>query len=45
MVRIPTHRPPTHPGLKPLALTQTEVAERLGVSYRCVNELVHGRRD
>ena len=52
MVRIPTHRPPTHPGemlleefLKPLALTQTELAERLGVSYPRVNELVHGKRD
>ncbi len=52
MVRIPTHRPPTHPGemlleefLKPLKLTQTELAERLGVSYPRVNELVHGKRD
>ena len=52
MVRIPTHRPPTHPGemlleefLKPLELTQTELAERLGVSYPRVNELVHGKRD
>ena len=52
MVRIPTHRPPTHPGeilleefLKPLALTQTELADRLGVSYPRVNELVHGKRD
>ncbi len=52
MVRIPTHRPPTHPGemlieefLKPLGLTQTELADRLGVSYPRVNELVHGKRD
>ena len=52
MVRIPTHRAPTHPGemlleefLKPLELTQTELAERLGVSYPRVNELVHGKRD
>ena len=52
MVRIPTHRAPTHPGemlleefLKPLGLTQTELAERLGVSYPRVNELVHGKRD
>ena len=35
MPRIPTHRPPTHPGemlraefLEPLGLTQTEAAER-----------------
>ena len=52
MVRIPTHRAPTHPGemlleefLKPLGLTQTELAERLDVSYPRVNELVHGKRD
>ena len=31
--------------LKPLELTQTELAERLGVSYPRVNELVHGKRD
>ncbi len=51
MVRIPTHGPPTHPGemlleefLKPLGLSQTDLAERLGVSYPRVNELVHGKR-
>ncbi len=51
MVRIPTHGPPTHPGemlleefLKPLGLSQTGLAERLGVSYPRVNELVHGKR-
>jgi antitoxin HigA-1 len=52
MVRIPTHRAPTHPGemlleefLKPMALTQVALAERLGVSYPRVNELIHGKRD
>ena len=51
MVRIPTSRPPTHPGemlleefLKPLGLSQAELAERIGVSYPRVNELVHGKR-
>ena len=51
MVRIPTHGPPTHPGemlmeefLKPLNMTQTELAQRIGVSYPRVNELIHGRR-
>src|SRR6266496_1197436 len=51
MVRIPTDRPPTHPGemlleefLKPFALTQRELAEHLGVSYPRVNELIHGKR-
>lgn len=51
MARIPSNRPPTHPGemllgefLKPLSLTQRELAEHLGVSYPRVNELVHGKR-
>jgi addiction module HigA family antidote len=51
MARMPTHRPPTHPGemlleefLKPLGIPQTELAERLGVSYPRVNEIIHGKR-
>lgn len=50
-MRVPTHRAPTHPGemlreefLRPLGLSQTELAERIGVSYPRVNELVHGKR-
>ena len=49
--RLPTHRPPTHPGemllkefLKPLGLTQTEFAARLGVSYPRLNEIVRRKR-
>ncbi|MEW5834409.1 MAG: HigA family addiction module antitoxin [Pseudomonadota bacterium] len=45
------HRTPVHPGrflqrqvLAPLALTQSEAAQRLGVSRRRVNELVLGQR-
>jgi addiction module HigA family antidote len=44
-------RRPPHPGeflesryLKPLSITQTELAEALGVSRRRVNELINGRR-
>jgi len=44
-------RKPPHPGkfletryLKPLAITQTELAKALGVSRRRVNELVNGGR-
>jgi addiction module HigA family antidote len=44
-------RKPPHPGeflesryLRPLAITQTDLAEALGVSRRRVNELVNGRR-
>ena len=51
MVRIPSHGPPTHPGemlleefLKPLNITQTELATRIGVSYPRINELIHGKR-
>jgi addiction module HigA family antidote len=51
MVRIPAHGPPTHPGamlleefLKPLGVTQRELAKRLGVSYPRINELIHGKR-
>lgn len=50
-VRIPTHRPPTHPGemlleefLKPLGMTQSALAELIGVSYPRVNELIHAKR-
>jgi addiction module HigA family antidote len=51
MIRIPTHRPPTHPGemleqefLIPLGLTQRELAKRLHISYPRLNELIHARR-
>ena len=44
-------RKPPHPGefldsrfLKPLAISQTELAHAIGVSRRRVNELVNGRR-
>lgn len=51
MVRIPTHREPTHPGemlleefLHPMGLTQRELADGIHVPYQRVNELVNGRR-
>lgn len=51
MARVRPHVPPTHPGetlleefLAPLGMTQTELAERLGVSYPRVNELIHRKR-
>ncbi len=44
-------RKPPHPGeflatrfMKPLSITQTELAEALDVSRRRVNELINGRR-
>ena len=51
MIRIPTHRPPTHPGemlleefLTPAGLTQRELAEAIHVPYQRINEIVNGRR-
>ena len=49
-VGVPARRPP-HPGqfletrfLKPLGISQTELAHALGVSRRRVNELINGKR-
>jgi len=49
--RLPLHRPPTHPGemlleefVKPLGITQSALALRLGVSFPRLNELIRGKR-
>ena len=51
MVRVPTHRQPTHPGemlleefLEPMGLTQRDLADGIHVPYQRVNELVNQRR-
>jgi addiction module HigA family antidote len=51
MVRVPTHREPTHPGemlveefLKPMGLNQRDLATAIHVPYQRVNELANGRR-
>ena len=51
MIRVPTHRDPTHPGemlleefLKPMELTQRQLADGIRVPYQRVNELINGRR-
>ncbi|MHB0867185.1 MAG: HigA family addiction module antitoxin [Thermoleophilia bacterium] len=51
MVRIPTHREPTHPGeilleefLVPMGITQRELAASIHVPYQRVNEIVNQRR-
>ena len=48
---LPKHRPPTHPGeilleefLKPIGMTQTTLAEKLGVPIQRVNTLINGKR-
>ena len=50
-VRIPTHRAPTHPGemlveefLRPMGLTQRDLAKAIHVPYQRINALVKGRR-
>ncbi len=49
--RLPENRPPTHPGemlfeefIKPLDLTQAELARHLDVSYPRLHEIIKGRR-
>lgn len=51
MARIPTHRPPPHPGeilaeefLAPHGLTQVELARRLGVPFQRVNLVINKHR-
>jgi antitoxin HigA-1 len=50
-MRVPTGRTPTHPGemlleefVKPLGISQSELAEWIGVSYPRLNELINGKR-
>jgi len=49
--RLPTHRPPTHPGemlreefLVPLGITQSAFALQLGVSFPRLNEVINAKR-
>ena len=51
MIRIPTHRAPTHPGemlleefLRPMGMTQRDLANSINVPYQRVNEIINGRR-
>jgi addiction module HigA family antidote len=51
MIRMPTHREPTHPGemlleefLKPMDLTQRRLADAIRVPYQRINEIINGRR-
>lgn len=49
--RLPAKRPPTHPGemlleefLKPLGMSQSAFAVRLGLSLPRLNEIIRGKR-
>ena len=49
MIRLPTHRAPTHPGrflqecLEEFGITQRAAAARLGITAAHLNELIHAR--
>jgi len=49
---IPKNRKPSHPGeilleefLKPMEMSQVELAEKMGVPVQRVNTLINGKRD
>jgi len=51
MIRVPTHRIPTHPGemlleefLKPMGITQRELSNSIDVPYQRINEVVNQKR-
>ncbi len=51
MVRVPTHREPTHPGemlleefLKPMGITQRQLSRAIKVPYQRINEIINGKR-
>lgn len=51
MVRLPTDRPPTHPGellleefLRPLGITQVSFSKVIDVPLQRVNEIIKGKR-
>ena len=51
MIRLPTNRAPSHPGeilredfLIPLEITQVDLADRLGIPFQRVNQIVREKR-
>ena len=51
MVRIPSNREPTHPGvmlrsefLEPLGISQSKLAAGINVPFQRINDIVRGRR-
>ncbi len=49
---IPKNRKPTHPGeilleefLKPMGMSQMELAKKMGIPIQRVNTLINGKRD
>ena len=51
MVRVPTHREPSHPGemlieefLSPMGITQKDLADSIHVPYQRINEIINKKR-
>lgn len=51
MIRVPTHREPTHPGemlieefLSPMGITQKDLADSIHVPYQRINEIINKKR-
>ena len=51
MIRIPSHREPTHPGemlliefIRPMGISQKMLAEKIHIPYRIINEIVNKKR-
>lgn len=51
MIRLPTHRAPTHPGemlleefLKPMGVSQAEFARRLKIPPQRLHQIIRGKR-
>ena len=51
MIRVPTHRAPTHPGkmlleefIKPMGVSQQRLADSIRVPFQRINEIVRERR-
>ena len=51
MIRLPTNRAPIHPGemlleefLKPMDISQSELASKLRIPFQRVNQIVRGKR-
>lgn len=51
MIRLPTNRAPSHPGeilredfLIPMEITQVDLADRLGIPFQRVNQIVREKR-
>jgi addiction module HigA family antidote len=51
MVRVPTHREPTHSGemlieefLSPMGITQKDLADSIHVPYQRINEIINKKR-